>query len=190
VEGSLHVPKTSSIRPVVSFQYQLVSVADGQTDGRTHDDSIYRTSIASRGNKTWLSKHATICIGLVKQTSTASITVDVDNSSRISSIRQMAPLWTPLAGNYRIALIYLYSLRRRDVTCPAAVAAANRLLEAIYCSLQRIWSPLSKAALFYASDLQFKIGLCEFQFLILASFESVKMYNFMPSAHLTWHKIK
>ena len=36
---------TSSIRPVVSIQYRLVT--DG--DGRTHDDSKYRASIASRG---------------------------------------------------------------------------------------------------------------------------------------------
>jgi len=36
------MPNNTSIRPVVSIQYRLV------TDGRTHDDSKYRVSIASR----------------------------------------------------------------------------------------------------------------------------------------------
>jgi len=39
------MPKTSSIRPVVSTQYRFV------TDGQKHDDSIYRASTASRGKK-------------------------------------------------------------------------------------------------------------------------------------------
>jgi len=46
VEESLHA-ETSSIRPVVSIQYRLVT--DGWTDRRTRDDSIYRASIVSRG---------------------------------------------------------------------------------------------------------------------------------------------
>jgi len=37
------VLKTSSIYTVVSIQYRLV------TDGRAHDDSIFRASIVSRG---------------------------------------------------------------------------------------------------------------------------------------------
>jgi len=41
------VLKTSSIYTVVSIQYRLVT--DGRTDGRTHDDSIFRASIVSRG---------------------------------------------------------------------------------------------------------------------------------------------
>jgi len=41
------VPNTSTIRLAVSTQYGLVT--DGRTDRRTHDDGIYRTSIASRG---------------------------------------------------------------------------------------------------------------------------------------------
>jgi len=41
------VSKTSSIRPVVPIQYRFVT--DRQTDRRTHDDSKYRVSIASRG---------------------------------------------------------------------------------------------------------------------------------------------
>jgi len=41
------VSKTSSIRPVVQIQYRFVT--DRQTDRRTHDDSKYRVSIASRG---------------------------------------------------------------------------------------------------------------------------------------------
>ena len=40
------MPKTGSIRPVVSIQHRLAT--DGQTDGRTHDDSMHRASIASR----------------------------------------------------------------------------------------------------------------------------------------------
>jgi len=36
------MPNNTSIRPVVSIQYRLV------TDGRTHDDSKYRVSISSR----------------------------------------------------------------------------------------------------------------------------------------------
>ena len=40
------MPKTSSIRPVVVIQYQLLT--DGQTKRQTHDDSI-----ASRG-KNWM----------------------------------------------------------------------------------------------------------------------------------------
>jgi len=48
------VPKVSSIRPVVSTEYRLVTdwqtvrQTDRQTDTHTHDDSIYRDSIASR----------------------------------------------------------------------------------------------------------------------------------------------
>jgi len=38
------MPILSSIRPVLSLQYQLV------TDRRTHDDSKYRASMASSGN--------------------------------------------------------------------------------------------------------------------------------------------
>ena len=30
-------------------RFGIVPACDGQTDGRTHDDSIYRASIASRG---------------------------------------------------------------------------------------------------------------------------------------------
>jgi len=41
------MPKTSSIRPSVSVEHRLVTDAEGQTQGR----SIYRASIASRGNK-------------------------------------------------------------------------------------------------------------------------------------------
>jgi len=54
VYGKGAVPKTSSIRPVVSILYRLVKdrQTDGQTDRRTHDDSIYRASIGSRGKKT------------------------------------------------------------------------------------------------------------------------------------------
>jgi len=47
------VPKTSSIRPVVSIQYRLVS-CDRRTDRLTHDDRLdskYRASIASRDKK-------------------------------------------------------------------------------------------------------------------------------------------
>ena len=40
------MPKTSSIRPVVSMQCRLV------TDRRTHDDSIYRASIRLRSKRT------------------------------------------------------------------------------------------------------------------------------------------
>jgi len=43
------VPKSSSSCPVVSKQYRLVT--DRRTDRRTHDDSKYRASIASRGKK-------------------------------------------------------------------------------------------------------------------------------------------
>ena len=47
------MPKPSSIRPVVSIQYRLVTDrrTDGRTDGWSHDDTIYRASIASRGKK-------------------------------------------------------------------------------------------------------------------------------------------
>jgi len=41
VKESFHI-KTSSIRPVVSIQYRLVT--ERRTDRRTHDDSIYRAS--------------------------------------------------------------------------------------------------------------------------------------------------
>ena len=47
--------KTSSIRPVVSTQYRLVTdgltyiQTDRQTDRHTQDDNTYRVSIASRG---------------------------------------------------------------------------------------------------------------------------------------------
>ena len=41
------MPKTSSIRPVVSIQYRLVT--DRRMDSRTRDDSIYGAGIASRG---------------------------------------------------------------------------------------------------------------------------------------------
>jgi len=37
----------------VLTQYRLVT--DGRTDGRTHDDSIYRARIASRGKKGFMS---------------------------------------------------------------------------------------------------------------------------------------
>ena len=40
------MPTPSSIRPVVSIRYWVVT--DGRTDRRTRDDSIYRASIASR----------------------------------------------------------------------------------------------------------------------------------------------
>ena len=43
------MPKTNSICPLHGFdamQYRLVT--NGQTDGRTHDDSKYRASITSR----------------------------------------------------------------------------------------------------------------------------------------------
>jgi len=43
VEGSIHA-KTSSIRSVVSMYTDL-----WRTDGRTHNDSVYRASIASHG---------------------------------------------------------------------------------------------------------------------------------------------
>jgi len=48
------MPKTSSIRPVVSIQYRLVT--DRWTHTQTHDDSIYHANIASC-SKNWLSKH-------------------------------------------------------------------------------------------------------------------------------------
>jgi len=35
--------------PVFSLFVQYRRMADRQTDGQTHDDSIYRASIASRG---------------------------------------------------------------------------------------------------------------------------------------------
>jgi len=41
------IPYISSIRPVVSIHYRLVT--DRQTYGRTQDDSKYRASIVSRG---------------------------------------------------------------------------------------------------------------------------------------------
>jgi len=41
------VPKTSSIRLAVSKK-NLRLVTDGRTDGRTHDDSMYGASMASR----------------------------------------------------------------------------------------------------------------------------------------------
>ena len=61
MEGSIHA-KTSSIRPVVSMYTDL-----WRTDGRTHNDSVYRASIASRGKN----KH------LYAQNSEATITVRV-----------------------------------------------------------------------------------------------------------------
>jgi len=33
-------------------RFDAILSFDGQTDGRTHDDSIYRASIESRGKKT------------------------------------------------------------------------------------------------------------------------------------------
>ena len=45
------MPKPSSIRPVVSIKYRLVTVGrrEGRAHERTHGDSIYRASIGSRG---------------------------------------------------------------------------------------------------------------------------------------------
>ena len=34
-----------------SSRFNTTSACDGQTDGRTHDDNIYRASTASRGKK-------------------------------------------------------------------------------------------------------------------------------------------
>jgi len=43
------VPKTSSIRPVMSIQYRLVT--DGQTDKRTRDESIAQRRTVKSGEK-------------------------------------------------------------------------------------------------------------------------------------------
>jgi len=37
-----------------SSRFNTTSACDGQTDGRTHDDNIYRASTASRGKKNYL----------------------------------------------------------------------------------------------------------------------------------------
>jgi len=47
------MPKISSIRPVVSIQYGLVTdrQTDGQTERQTRDDSICRADMASSGKQ-------------------------------------------------------------------------------------------------------------------------------------------
>ena len=73
------MPNNTSIRPVVSIQYRLV------TDGRTHDDSKYRVSIASRAKNEMARDNALKIIHNNKITTTRNNNSNSSNNDNNSS---------------------------------------------------------------------------------------------------------